>query len=69
MRVTPRSGPLLKKWDDWASKHSEDVVGDGILFFSHLQKERPDLLLDFKYRGDKWQIIYSWLLRAGRVGR
>ena len=65
----PAKRAVIKEWDDWALKHSEDVVGDGMLFFSHLQRERPDLLLDFKYPGDKWQIVYSWLLRAGRVGR
>ncbi|MGB6540180.1 MAG: hypothetical protein WBF03_04795 [Xanthobacteraceae bacterium] len=65
----PAKRAVIKEWDDWASKHSEDVVGNGMLFFSYLQRERPDLLLDFKYPGDKWQIVYSWLLREGRVGR
>ena len=53
----PAKRAVIKEWDDWALKHSEDVVGDGMLFFSHLQRERPDLLLDFKYPGDKWQIV------------
>jgi hypothetical protein len=65
----PAKQAVIKEWDDWASKHGEDVVGDGMLFFGYLQRERPDLLLDFKHPGDKWQIVYTWLLREGRVGR
>jgi len=65
----PAKQAVIKEWDDWASKRGEDAVGDGMLFFGYLQRERPDLLLDFKYPGDKWQIVYAWLLREGKVGR
>ena len=35
-----------------------------MVFFTHLRRNRHDLLLDFKYQGDKWQIVHAWLLRA-----
>jgi hypothetical protein len=31
-----------------------------------LQQHRPGLL-NFRNRGDKWQAVHSWLLRAGKV--
>jgi hypothetical protein len=34
---------------------------------SILQHRRPDLLLDFKTPGDKWQTVHAWLLSARRV--
>ena len=37
------------------------------VFFSYLQKEKPDLL-DFRGGvGSKWQIVHLWLRRAGRL--
>jgi hypothetical protein len=38
-----------------------------MLFFTHLQEKRADLLLDIKTAGDKWQTIYAWLLHERRV--
>jgi hypothetical protein len=39
----------------------------GFVFFSYLQKEKPDLL-DFRGGvGSKWQIVHLWLRRAGRL--
>src|SRR5271163_503673 len=38
-------------------------IAGGILFFNYLRKMHPDLLLDFRSSGDKWQTIHSWLLR------
>jgi len=37
-----------------------------MLFFSFLEKERPDLL-NFESSGDKWQDVHAWLLRERRV--
>ena len=39
----PAKRAVIKEWDDWTSKHSEDVVGDGMLFFGYLQRERPGM--------------------------
>jgi len=59
---------VIKEWDVWARKHPEDAkISGGIMFFSYLQRERPDLLLGFKFPGDKWQIIHGWLLHRGKV--
>jgi hypothetical protein len=37
----PAKQAVIKEWDDWASKHGEDVVGDGMLFFGYLQRDAP----------------------------
>jgi hypothetical protein len=59
---------VLQEWDRWAQKHPHDaIISGGIAFFTYPQRDRPDLLLDFKSPGDKWQIVHSWLLRAGKV--
>ena len=68
--ANPARRAIIQEWNAWALKHADDAeVGNGILFFSHLQKERPDLLLDFKSGGDKWQIVHSWLLSSRKVKR
>jgi hypothetical protein len=64
----PAKLAILQEWDVWAQKkgliaHAES----GMLFYSHLKRNRPDLLLDFKYSGDKWEIVHAWLLRARKV--
>jgi hypothetical protein len=66
--ASPARIAIIEEWDAWAKKHPEKIkVAGGVLFFTYLQTKRPDLLLDFKSPGDKWQIIHSWLLREGRV--
>lgn len=40
---------------------------DGLMFFVHIQKAKPDLL-NFKAHGDKWQYVHGWLLRSKVVG-
>ena len=64
----PAKLAILQEWDVWAQKkgliaHAEN----GMLFYSHLKRNRPDLLLDFKYSGDKWEVVHAWLLRARKV--
>jgi hypothetical protein len=39
---------------------------DALIFFGYLQTAMPHLL-SFKYSGDKWQIVKSWLMNAGLV--
>jgi hypothetical protein len=38
----------------------------GMMFFIHLEKDRPDLLR-FQDKGGKWQTAHGWLLRERRV--
>jgi hypothetical protein len=64
----PAKQAIIEEWDRWAIVHPTDArTAGGMLFFTYLQRTRPDLLVDFKSRGDKWQIVHSWLLSAGKV--
>jgi hypothetical protein len=65
---SPAKLAIIEEWDAWALKNPDDAKRfNGKLFFLHLEERRPDLLLDFKYIGDKWQIIHKWLLGERRV--
>jgi hypothetical protein len=59
---------VLREYDSSARKNPDLAnKGDPMLFFSHLESERPDLL-DFKSRSvGKWQRVHGWLKSAGRV--
>lgn len=61
---------VISEWREWRRKKlpsdKKPTGTDGLVFFGHLRKNRPDLL-DFRYSGDKWQIVHSWLLSAGLV--
>jgi hypothetical protein len=37
----------------------------GLLFFTHLQRERPDLLP--RTDSDPWQIVSGWLSQTGKI--
>jgi hypothetical protein len=51
-----------------AQKHPQDaIISGGMAFFTYLQRDRPDLLLDFKSPGDKRQIVHAWLLQGGKL--
>jgi hypothetical protein len=48
------------------SSNDAKMMG-GFVFFSYLQKEKPDLL-DFRGGvGSKWQIVHLWLRHGGRL--
>ena len=65
---SPAKIAIIEAWDSWVKTHpSDSKVAGGMIFFSYLQTERADLLLDFKAPGDQWQIVHSWLLSARRV--
>jgi hypothetical protein len=65
---SPAKLAIIREWDAWSKRHPDDAkVSGGILFYSYLQRERADLLLDFKAPRNKWQAIHAWLLRAHRV--
>ena len=61
---------VVHEWDDWAASNlgpdSQATRTDALAFFGYLQKHRP-MLLNFRNRGDKWQDVHGWLLRAGKV--
>jgi len=59
---------VLSEYDGWAKDHPNDAkMMGGFVFFSYLQKEKPDLL-DFRGGvGSKWQIVHLWLRHAGRL--
>jgi hypothetical protein len=60
---------ILREWDVWAMENSDDANGtmSAMMFFAHLQQNRPDLL-EFEYSGaDKWQQVHGWLREADRV--
>lgn len=65
----PAKLEVIREWDAWAAKHPHEAASllNGMVFFTYLQKEHPDLLLDFKSYGDKWQAVHGWLLRERRV--
>jgi hypothetical protein len=65
---TPAKRAVIREFDAWAGRQPDPAhLPDAIVFFTHLQRERLDLLLDFKSYGDKWQAVHGWLLREGRV--
>ena len=50
----PAKQGIIDEWDAWSKEHPEDTkVMGGMLFFTHLQEKRADLLLDIKTAGDK----------------
>jgi hypothetical protein len=59
---------VLGEYDGWAKVHPSDAkMMGGFVFFSYLQKEKPDLL-DFRGGvGSKWQIVHLWLRHGGRL--
>jgi hypothetical protein len=61
---------ILAKWPSWAAANvkgkSKPNGMDGLMFFSDLQRNYGHLF-NFKDRGDKWQTVHGWLLRAGLV--
>jgi hypothetical protein len=61
----PAKVAIVQEWDVWSKTHADN--NGGLLFFQYLQDRRPDLLLDFKTPGDKWQTVHAWLLSARRV--
>jgi hypothetical protein len=51
----------------WSASHQKETkMMGGMIFFIHLEKDRPDLLR-FPDKEDKWQTAHGWLLRERRV--
>ena len=71
MRQQDAKPLIIREWDRWIQTQSIDPqtasARDSFKFFLELQEARSPLL-DFRPRGqDKWQIVYGWLVREGRV--
>jgi hypothetical protein len=57
---------ILPEWPSWSATQSTPTLGNGLLFFSFLQRERSHLL-EFRASGDKWQDVHCWLIQAHLV--
>jgi hypothetical protein len=58
---------VLREYDRWTKAHPSNAKKmGGFVFFSYLQKEKPDLL-DFSAVDSKWQIVHDWLRHGGRL--
>jgi hypothetical protein len=71
MRQDERKSLILLEWDRWLQTQAidspEPTARDALKFFYALQDRRSPLL-DFRpMRGDKWQVIHTWLLSEERV--
>lgn len=67
MTVKDAERAIIREWDVWAPKNAKGAgYSDGMIFFTHLQRARPDLL-EFRFSGDKWQRVHGWLLSNRRV--
>ena len=68
---------ILIEWDRWASERGPPTradlpapkratSADALIFYGHLQQERPDLL-HFRALGDKWPHVHEFPSHAGVV--
>jgi hypothetical protein len=58
---------VLREYDRWAKAHPSNAKKmGGFVFFSYLEKEKPDLL-DFSAVDSKWQNVHDWLRQGGRL--
>ena len=71
MRQVEAEFLILHEWEEWRAKNlkrGERASGiEALVFFEFVRSEKPHLL-KFRHKGDKWQIIHAWLLRAKVVG-
>ena len=41
----PAKWEVIREWDAWSASHQKEAkMMNGMVFFTHLQKDRPDLL-------------------------
>lgn len=59
---------ICRVFQQWCHRRdiSNATVNDGLTFFLQLE-DRQSYLLEFRGKGDKWQDVKGWLLRAGLV--
>jgi hypothetical protein len=67
-KTKPTKRAIIHEWDNWAALHPDDLKSHsaGMLFFSHLQEKKPELL-NLRSPRDKWETVHGWLLQEGRV--
>ena len=66
-RLDAAKDGILDEWDTWVKDHPKAKTAmDAMAFYGHLQSKKPNLL-NFRSRGDKWQVVKSWLLEARRI--
>jgi hypothetical protein len=70
-RSTKRRLLILQAWDRWSGSHHIAQAGatrrETLQFYLEL-RDANSPLLNFNSRGrDKWEIVHSWLITAGRV--
>jgi hypothetical protein len=69
IKIEQAESAINAEFRTWARDRqfeSHPRATDGVLFFTYLQRNRPDLLT-FRYPGDKWQKVHAWLSNAGLV--
>lgn len=57
---------ILEVWRTWEGKSESDNPMHKLEFYGWLCQNRSDLL-QFRGKGDKWQIVNGWLLNSGKV--
>lgn len=70
MKVADAEREILAAWRKWRADtlppDRKPTGTDALLFYGHLQSEKPHLLT-FAFRGDKWQRVHGWLLSNSEV--
>ncbi len=56
---------VIEEWRGWGEKSIPPTDSDKFSFYTWLRENKPHLL-EFRYGGDKWQIVHSWLNEAER---
>ncbi|MDP6344028.1 MAG: hypothetical protein QF578_14325 [Alphaproteobacteria bacterium] len=58
---------ILDQWQQSPERRrrAKPAASDMLMFYSRLQKDRPDLL-NFDDHGDPWQQIHGWLAHHER---
>lgn len=68
MRQEDAKREIISEWHRWAEDNIKEGQGaTGLIaleFYGHLQNQKS-WMLDFRYRGDKWQRVHAWLRSAG----
>jgi hypothetical protein len=54
---------LIAEWRSWAHTHPADTGADRMVFFSYVEREKPELL-SFRCSGARWLLVNAWLQRA-----
>lgn len=59
---------ILAEWDVWSPGHTsgKPTGRDAFAFYAHLERHHP-AWLTFRCRGDRWQVVHSWLIYASKV--